>query len=138
MGNTPGTSTPVTPQHDRLSDVDSLSSENMNSSVTPDIQKLNLGKRRGRPRKELVKPTMDNFPFGASKEEQCRYIRKKNTEKWCYNKLVGSDAASYGQAEINRVNTYNRKKKSKQGDGEQSESSQDTDVEHQKKLSRER
>ena len=126
------------PQHDRLSDVDSLSSENTNSSVTPDMQKLNLGKRRGQPRKELVEPTMDDFPFGASKEEQCRYICKKNTEKWHYNKLVGSDAASYRQAEINRVNSYNRKKKSKQVDAEQSESSWDTDVKHQKKLSRER
>ena len=138
MVNTPSTGTPVMPQHDRLSDVDSLSSENTNSSVTPDMQKLNLGKRRGQPRKELVKPTMDDFPFGASEEEQCRYICKKNTEKWHYNKLVGSDAASYRQAEINHVNSYNRKKKSKQVDAEQSESSQDTDVEHQKKLSRER
>ena len=104
MVNTPSTGTFVTPQHDRPSDVDSLSSENTNSSVTPDMLKLNLGKRRGRPRKELVEPTMDDFPFGPSKEEQHRYIRKKNTEKWHYNKLVGSDAASYRQAEINCVN----------------------------------
>ena len=129
-------STPATPSQysERLSDVESLSSEN--TSVTPDMQKLNIGKRRGRPRKELVQPNMDDFPYDASKEEQQRYIRKKNTEFWRYKKLAGSDAATYRQAELDRVNTYNKnKKKQKEPDDE---TSQDTDSDRQKKLSRER
>ena len=129
-------STPATPHQgsDRMSDVDSLSSENTNTSVTPDMQKLNLGKRRGRPRKELVEPNMDDFPFGATEEEQRKYIRKKNTERWRYNKLMGSEAASYQQSELNRVNSYNKKKKT----AKESDSSHDTDSDRQKKLSRER
>ena len=129
-------STPATPQQssDRMSDVESLSSENTNTSVTPDMQKLSLGKPRGRPRKPLVGPNMDDFPYGASEEEQRKYIRKKNTERWRYNKLIGSDAATYRQSEINRVNTYNKKKKKDKGD----DSPEDTDSDRQKKLSRAR
>ena len=129
-------STPATPQQssDRMSDVDSLSSENTNTSVTPDMQKLNLGKRRGRPRKELVEPNMDDFPYGASEEEQRKYIRKKNTERWRYNKLKGTDAATYRQSELDRVNSYNKKKKNRKGD----DSGQETDSDRQKKLSRDR
>ena len=129
-------STPATPQQssDRMSDVDSLSSENTNMSVTPDMQKLNLGKRRGRLRKQLVEPNMDDFPFGASEEEQRKYIRKKNTERWRYNKLKGTDAATYHQSELDRVNSYNKKNKNRKGD----DSGQDTDSDRQKKLSRDR
>ena len=137
VGSVFGTpSMPATPHQgsDHMSDVDSLSSENTNTSVTPDMQKLNLGKRRGRPRKELVEPNMDDFPFGATEEEQRKYIRKKNTERWRYNKLMGSEAASYRQSELNRVNTYNKKKKTVK----ESDSSHDTDSDRQKKLSRER
>ena len=129
-------STPATPlqSSDRMSDVESISSENTNSSVTPDMQKLSLGKPRGRPRKQLVEPNMDDFPYGASEEEQRKYIRKKNTERWRYNKLMGSDAATYRQSELNRVNTYNKKKKSTK----ENDSLNDTDSDRQKKLSRAR
>ena len=77
---------------------------------------------------------MDDFPFGAMEEEQRKYIRKKNTERWRYNKLMGSEAASYRQSELNRVNSYNKKKKT----AKESDSSHDTDSDRQKKLSRER
>ena len=64
-------STPATPLNsDRISDVDSLSSENTYMSVTPDMQKLNLGRCRGWPRKELVEPNMDDYPVDATEEEQ--------------------------------------------------------------------
>ena len=132
--DTPGT--PATPlqSSERISDVDSLSSEN--TSVTPEMQNLSIGKRRGRPRKKLVEPNMDDFPFGASEAEQRKYIRKKNTERWRYNKLMGAEAASYRQSELKRVNTYNENKKKTMK--EESESSQETDSERQKKLSRDR
>ena len=106
------TSTPATPLNsDCISDVDSLSSENTYTSVTPDMQKLNLGRCRGRPRKELMEPNMDDYPVDATEEEQRRYICKKNTERWHYNKLASADAANYRQAELNRVKSYNQKKK---------------------------
>ena len=94
-----------------------------------------LGRCRDQPRKELMEPNMDDYPVDATEEEQRRYIRKKNTERWCYNKLAGADAANYRQAELNRVKSYNPKKKNTQ---DVDESSQDTDTECQKKLSRER
>ena len=75
-------STPATPLNsDHISDVDSLSSKNTYTSVTPDMQKLNLGRCRGQPRKELMEPNMDDYPVNATEEEQQRYIHKKNTER---------------------------------------------------------
>ncbi|MCG8623860.1 MAG: hypothetical protein MJE68_17945 [Proteobacteria bacterium] len=124
--------TPSTPASERFSDVESLSSEN--TSVTPDMSNLSLGKKRGRPRKELVQPSMDDFPYGASEAEQKKYIRKKNTEFWRYQKLSGKDSASYRQSELERVKMYHKKKK-EQLDADKSE---ETDSDHQKKLGRER
>ena len=124
-------STPATAS-ERISDVESLSSEA--TSVTPEMSKLNLGKRRGRPRKELVEPTMDDFPYGGTEAEQKAYIRKKNTEFWRYNKLTSSDSAAYRQSENEHVAKYNKRKKEKeQQDDEKSE-----DSDRQKELSRER
>ena len=98
------------------------------------MSKLNLGKCRGRPRKELVKPTMDDFPYGGTEAEQKAYIRKKNTEFWHYNKLTSSDSAAYRQSENECVGKYNKRKKEKeQQDDEKSE-----DSDRQKELSRER
>ena len=99
------------------------------------MQKLNLGRHRVWPRKELVEPNMDDYPVNATEEEQRRYIHKKNTERWRYIKLASADAANYSQAELNRVKSYNQKKKNTQ---DVDESSQDTDTECQKKLSQER
>ena len=54
---------------------------------------------------------MDDFLYGASEEEQRKYICKKNTERWRYNKLISAEAATYRQSELKRVNTYNENKK---------------------------
>ena len=60
---TPATS--FTPDTARISDIESLdaSSEagSSVSSMTPDLARLNLGRGRGRPRKEITKPTMEDF-----------------------------------------------------------------------------
>ena len=128
--------TPETPSNVEMSDVDTLSvsSEQTSvSSVTPDMSKLTLGCGCGRPRKQLVKPTFDNFPIEGSEQEQKRYIKKKCTEMWRYNKLTGSDASNYWQSELEHVKGYQKKKK--QGEGSASE---DSGSEHKKKLSRQR
>ena len=92
---TPSTpETPATPgQYSNISDVESLGSKA--SSITPEMSKLSLGKSRGRPRKVIEKPSMDDFPFEGSQEEQKHYIAKKNTEMWCYKKLTGANSAEY-------------------------------------------
>ena len=55
------------PDTSRLSDIESLdaSSEASSSvtSMTPDLAKLTPGRGQGRPRKEIVKPTMEDFPL---------------------------------------------------------------------------
>ena len=126
-------STPGTVQSDKMSDVESLSSEN--TCVTPEMSKLNLGKHRGRPRKELVQPNMDDFPFDSSPSVQKAYIRKKNTEMWRYKKLTGADSAAYRQEECERVTKYQKKKKEmKENDG----SNESEDSDRKRELSRQR
>ena len=136
--NTPSTPrTPLTPltPNKNISDVDSLSSE-ATSSLTPDMSSMNIGKKRGRPRKKLEVPTMEDFPFNASQEEKSRYVRKKTTEMSRFNKLTSEACVEYRKAENERVKAYLDKKKKQKGsqDEEQSQS----DCERQKQLSRER
>ena len=73
--------TPSTPDTARISNIESLdaSSEagSSISSMTPDLARLNLGRGRGRPRKEMTKPTMEDFPLDGSEEEQKKYIARK-------------------------------------------------------------
>ena len=123
MPSTP--ETPATPgQYSNISDVESLGSEA--SSVTPEMSKLSLGKSRGRPRKVIEKPSMDDFPFEGSQEEQKRYIAKKNTEMWRYKKLTGANSAEYRKKEVERVKTYQqRKKREAEETDESSESSKE-------------
>ena len=136
--DTPSTPrTPLTPlmPDTNILDVDSLSSE-ATSSLTPDISSMNIGKKRGRPRKKLEVPTMDDFPLNASQEEKSRYLCKKTTEMWRFNKLTSEASVEYRKAENERVKAYLDKKKKQKGsqDEEQSQS----DGERQKQLSRER
>ena len=125
--------TPQTPSVD-VSDVETLSvcsEQTSASSVTPDMTKLSLGHGQGRPRKELVKPSFDDFPIDASEEEQKQYIKKKRTEMWRYNKLTGSDASVYRQSELQRVKVYQKKEM-------EGSASDESGSEHKKKLSCER
>lgn len=132
---TPSTpDTPATPhQGSAISDVESLCSEA--SSVTPEMSKLSLGKSRGRPRKSVEKPNMDDFPFDRSKEEQKRYLDKKNTEMWHYKKLSGSGSAEYRRSETQRVKKYNEKMKK---EAEEMYDSTESSKEKQRKQQRER
>ena len=59
-----------------MSDVESLDS-NDTTSVTPDFSRMKLGRGRGRPRKQLQQPTINDFPKDGTEEEKEKYIRKK-------------------------------------------------------------
>ena len=129
------TGTPQTPGSNlEISDIDSLSVSSDHSSVTPDMSKLCLGRGRGRPRKQLVKPTFEDFPLDASEEDQKKYIKKKRTEMWRYNKLCSSDASQYRQSELERVRDYQKKKNKGSGGS----ASKNSGSEHKKQLSRAR
>ena len=58
-----------------ISDVDTLSVSS--TGTTPEFSKMSLGKGRGRPRKNLVVPSTDDFPYDGSPEERDRYLKKK-------------------------------------------------------------
>ena len=74
-------STPSTPDTSRISDIEcldaSLEAGSSVSSMTPDLVRLNLGRGQGRLRKEMTKPTMEDFPLDGSEEEQKKYIARK-------------------------------------------------------------
>ena len=135
--NTSNAGTPQTPIVD-ISDIESISSEHTSgTSCTPDMSKLSIGRGRGRPRKQLVKPNYDDFPIEGTDEEQKKYIKKKRTEIWRYNKLMSSESSEYRQSELNRVKEYQQKKK-KETEASPSDESRDSSTEYKRKLSRER
>ena len=128
--------TPQTPSNLDISDTESMSSgQNSVTSVTPDMGNLTLGRSRGRPCKALVKATYEDFPIEASEEEQKRYIKKKRTELWRYNKLTGSGSSDYRKSELSRVKEYQKKKKDTEGGASASDESRDSSSEHKKQLS---
>ena len=136
--------TPQTPEtsqssSDRISDVQSLSSND--TTCTPQMDKLSLGKGRGRPRKEVKPPTMDDFPYDGTEEERTCYIKAKTSEMWRFKKKIG-DPTAYRKSELNRVNKYNKKKKAEKAAKTASTSSesesQGDETDRKKKLSRER
>ena len=78
--NTSNAGTPQAPFVEIL-DIESISSEHTSgTSCTPDMSKLSIGRGRGRPHKQLVKPNYDDFPIEGTDEEQKKYIKKKRTE----------------------------------------------------------
>ena len=82
------------------------------TSLTPWMEKLTMGRGRGRPRKEL-KYTVDysDFPKDGTESEQERYCSKKRTELWRLKTLTGPDSAEHRQKERIRVNKYHQKKR---------------------------
>ena len=125
------TSVPETPETTQnMSDIESLSSEA--TSLTLDMSSMNIGKKRRRPRKQVEVPKIDDFPVHGSAEEKRKYICKKTTELWRFNKLSSDQSSEYRKAENARVKAYNKKQKTIKSDQSQSDS------DHKKKLSRER
>ena len=112
-----------------ISDVDTLSVSS--TGTTPEFSKMCLGRGRGRPRKNLVVPSTDDFLYDGTPEERDRYLKKKNTEIWRFKKLTSTGSAEYRARENVRVKEYQRKNKmEKESSGSESD--------RKKKLSRER
>ena len=100
-----------------------------NSEITPKMDSLTLGRGRGRPRKKLnYSIDMEDFPEHGTKEEQEKYLKKKQTELWRFKKLSGDEAAEHRAKENVRVkNYYYRKKAEKSGSSTVSVPPDDTD-----------
>ena len=93
---------------------DSLSPENDDFQQDTPGPKLNphtvmypshtpTSRARGRPRKSLQPPTMDDKPIGATKEELLCWQKKLNAATWRYKVLSSDVAESYREAENERV-----------------------------------
>ena len=92
---------PETPKTATVSIASSLSTPGYNpnptsflqSSLTPSLQSLSIGREKGRPRKQLVAPALDGFPIGSTEDEKQKWFHKKCTEQWWYNILTSNKAA---------------------------------------------
>ena len=101
----PGTpTTPVTPPSSVISPASS-------SSLTPGMQSMNIGRGRGRPRKQLIEPSMEGFPEHGTGDEKHRWLKMKATELWQYNMLTSDQSAEFRKKENACVCEYYRKKK---------------------------
>ena len=89
---------------------DSLSPENDDFQQDTPGPKLNprtvryssrtpTSRARGRPRKSLQPPTMDDKPIGATKEEFLHWQKKFNVATWRYKVLTSDVVKSYREAE---------------------------------------
>ena len=73
-----------------------------------------IGKKKGRPRKELLPPTDDDFPHDGTEEEKKRYKNRKKIAAWHYKQNTGPDAAEHRRKENERSKQYYRSKKLKE------------------------
>ena len=71
--------------------------------MTPRPRSRFINRGRGRPRKTPSRPSYDEKPVNASKEEVLKWQRKKNTAEWGYAKLTSEDAEAYRESENQKV-----------------------------------
>ena len=112
-------------------------SSTASSSLTPKLDAVKLGGRRGRPRKLPEPPSYEDFPADGTPEEQQAWMKKKTSEHWHFKKSTGPDAADYRKQESNRALNYYYRKKAEKELGVEQLPQQDSD-EKQKELSRAR
>ena len=74
---------------------------------------MGLGRGRGHPRKTLQPPLYDDYLVDAPKDLQERWLQKKATEQWRYNKLMSDSASEYHRSENECASHYYHERKKK-------------------------
>ena len=92
-----------------ISDVDTLSVSS--TGTTPEFSKMSLGRGRGRPRKNLVVPSTDDFPYDGTQEERDRYLKKKRQKCGVSRNLLLLVLLSTGQEKMPELRSIKRRKK---------------------------
>lgn len=104
------------------------------SSVVESPEPTTTRTKRGRPRKELVPPSYDDFPVSGTAEQQKHWMKMKSVQYWRYQKLSGPGGEDYRKQESTRVGRlYNRKKLVEEfNSGDEEEKLDDVDVTEEK------
>ena len=99
--------------------------------VLQNLMVLHLYIKRGRrrPCKTSQPPSYDDYPGNASAEDITKWKCRKNTEKWCYEKLMSNEAADFREKEKERVTKYVSEKRQELIDASLGKSSVYTHVE---------
>ena len=87
------------------------------------MQSMTIGRGKGRPRKQLVEPSLEGYPADESEEEKKRWLRMKCSEMWRYNVLTSDRAEEYREKEKARCKAAYHAKKAGKGRGKQSAAS---------------
>ena len=81
------------------------------SSVVESPETTTTHTKRGRPRKDLVPPSYDDFPASGTAEQQKNWMKKKSVQYWRYQKLSRPGGEDYHKQESTWVGLlYNMKK----------------------------
>ena len=78
------------------------------------MQSMSLGRGRGRPRKDLVEPSLDGYPADGTEEEKKQWLCMKCMEQWRYNILTSNKAEEYREKEKAWCSMLKRGKESSQ------------------------
>ena len=74
---------------------------------------MSIGRGKGRPRKQLVAPTLDGFPIDGTEDEKQKWFHKKCIEQWWYNILTSNKAAEFREKERVRCKAAYHSRKEK-------------------------
>ena len=80
--------------------------DSLDSLIDPGRDRTPVIHKRGRPRKVPQPPSYDDRPVNASSEEIKKWQKRKNSEKWQYEKLTSVEASDYREKEKERVSRY--------------------------------
>ena len=95
-------------QHSRRAASPASTIDSLERHGTPELDGTPLihKRGRGRPCKTPQPPSYEDYPVNASTEDIKKWKRRKNTEKWRYDKLMSNEAEDFREKEKEQVTKY--------------------------------